>query len=144
MFKISKTLDTAKAAEVLAQYQKSFAMRPDTTVGIGEATEFTCHCGGVMHRFDPTRSEYERLKKELGQPRYSRRKRQAKKNQRKWRQKAGFRAMLLFAMARPLRNPMGFICAKCGSRRGFYQMMAEGMFQIQPMPEGAKPVYSDD
>ena len=131
-------VDIAEVAKILVQRQAEFAARPDTTVGIGEATEFTCHCGGVMHRFDPTKAEYERLKKEMGQPRYSRRKRQAKKNCKRWRQKAGFRAFMLLALARPLRNPMGFICKECGSREDFYSRMAKSMFKVEPMSEGAK------
>jgi hypothetical protein len=54
--------------------------------GMGEPTQFRCHCGGVMHRFDPTVVHFERLIKEMGKPRYSRRKRQAKKNHKKWRE----------------------------------------------------------
>jgi len=132
-------VDLAEVVKTLVRKQAEFAA--DTTVGIGEATGFTCHCGGTMHQFDPTKAEYERLKKELGNPRYSRRKRQRKKNAKKWRAKAGFRAFLLCSLARPLRNPMGFICIKCGSRQGFYQMMAKSMFRIEPMPEGATPFY---
>jgi hypothetical protein len=90
---------------------------------IGEATKFICHCGGTMHWYDPLKPEYERLKKELGNPRYSRRKRQAKKNCKKWRQKAGFKAFMCVVMVRPLRAPMSFICVKCGARQGFYSDM---------------------
>lgn len=127
---------------VAAMAQKELdAMKADDKQGIGEPTDLKCTCGGTMHRFDPTKGQYERLKKELGNPRYSRRKRQMKKNRKNWRKKAGFRAFLLAAIVRPLRNLMGFVCIECGSRRGFYDMMAKSMFRIEPMPEGAKLVY---
>jgi hypothetical protein len=51
------------------------------------------------------------------------------------------RLILLACLVTPLRNPMGFMCIDCGSRQGFYSMMAKSMFQIQPMPEGAKVIY---
>jgi len=116
------------------------AMREDAA-GMGEATDLRCHCGGVMHKFDPTRAQFEKLQKEMGKPRYSRRKRQAKKNHRKWRESQGSKMFLAAALARPLRNPMGFRCAACGAHEGFYGMMARSMFKIEPLPPGAKAVY---
>lgn len=129
-------IDPSEIVKAMVQRQAEFAARPDSTVGVGEATEFACRCGGVMHRFDPHRVEYERLKKEAGRPRYSRRKRQAKKNAKKWREKLSARLFLTATLVRPLRSPMGFVCIQCGSRQGFYQMMAKSMLQIEPVYGG--------
>ena len=138
MFKPMFKVDPLTAAQVLASHQAQFVI---DKASLGEATEFRCHCGGVMHRYDPTKRMRAEAEKKAGKPRYSRRKRQMKKNVKRWRQSKQFDALLLACLVTPLRNPMGFMCSECGSREGFYSMMAKSMFQIQPMPEGAKVIY---
>lgn len=113
----------------------------ETKEGLGEPTEFKCHCGGTMHRFDSSARMYNQIKKEAGKPRYSKKKRQAKKNHKIWAAKHKSKLLLAATLARPLRNPMGFACGKCGAREGFYGMMAKSMFRVEPMPEGAKAIY---
>lgn len=132
-------IEKSKLVEEMLKFQQSFS--EDLDLGMGEPTEFKCHCGGIMYHFDPTRSNFESLKREVGRPRYSRRKRQAKKNLKKWRESQGFKTFLLAALARPLRNPMGYRCASCGRREGFYSMMAKVMFKIEPMPSPPPGVF---
>lgn len=111
------------------------------SAGMGKATEFRCHCGGVFHRFDPFRAHLERLRKEMGKPRFSRKKRQSKKNHKKWRKTQEANAFLTAAMVHPIRCPMSFKCGSCGTMRGFYSMMAHAMFSVEPMPQGGLACY---
>lgn len=137
MFK-PELLECSDAVEIM---KKAMVMLdPYKDVPLGEATEFVCHCGGTMHRFDPVGHKAREDLKKCGKPRYSRRKRQAKKNHKAWKKKHE-RVLWMSALMMPLRHPMSFKCATCGVREGFYSMMAKAMFRIQPMPEGAKVVY---
>lgn len=120
-----------KAMEMLDPYKD---------VPLGEATEFVCFCGGQFHRWDPVGYKAQQEIAKCGKPRYSRRKRQAKKNHKKWRAKHEH-VLWMSALLMPLRHPRSFKCAKCGVREGFYGMMAKNLFRIEPMPEGAKAVY---
>jgi len=130
MFKI----DTLSVAEVLAAYQKTKVdqeIKTEKEFDLGEPTEFKCECGGIMHKFDATKAHCNELEQKAGKPRHANKKRQIKKNYKKWKQSDKYTSYLCSIMVRPLRNPQGFKCALCGKHEGFYSMMGKNIFKIE-------------
>lgn len=111
---------------------------------IGDSTVFSCpNCNGVIHKYEPNRPEFERLKKQVGRPRYSRRKRQAKKNVETWRRKVMESLFLAASLVYPLR-PRLFICVECKQVQNLYDLVGKSMFKIEPLPGVAEAVYSKE
>ena len=120
----------------LSQTEELMKNIPNTQdVPLGEKTNFVCHCGGTMHRFDPIGHQVKQRIQACGKPRYSKKKRYQKKFAKQWSNRNS--ATLILASVLPLRHPMGFRCAKCGHTEGFYSMMAKFMFHIEPMTGSA-------
>jgi len=136
MFKIDSSLKQNLINAMIANQEKAVNEIKTT---LGEPTDFKCHCGGIMHRRSD-KAKIEKLRKELGRPRYSRKKRQIKKNHKKWLEK-NKSILFLNILVSPLRSQMGFVCASCGVNQGFYTMMAKAMFPIEQMPQGAVLFY---
>ena len=108
----------------------------DSAVPLGRDSGLKCSCGGPLHKFDPVTYN---IIKNMKMPRYSRKKRLRKKFIKKWRiENIGDITLLMMNGMRP----HGFKCGKCQRREGFYDSIARNIIKLEPLPEGALPVYS--
>ena len=89
---------------------------------LGEKTELTCTCGGILYTVDTSKRALALAKKIAGNPRYSKRTRLKKKFEKKHKEKLG--AVLTATMFMETSFPNGFICEKCKRYRGFYNTIA--------------------
>ena len=104
----------------------------------GRATDLTCTCGGVLHE-----REIPPPPRILPGPRRSRNRRIRKKQRLKWMRTTG-RALLYIHMAMMALRPTGYRCASCKRHMGFYEAVGRNIFQIEPLPDGALPIYDRD
>ena len=110
----------------------------------GEPTDFKCpRCQGAMVA---TRMRSETIEAvvdiSVGPPPKHRKKRIRKKLLKRYeerRQAARLAVDFMRAMAKP-----SFVCIACRFTEGFYGAVARNIFQIEPLPPGAMPVYDRD
>lgn len=120
-----------------ADFQTRLSSRPQADGGadgrnLGEATKLHCFCGGVLHQA--------RRKVPIPKgPRWSRNRRIRKKLLKRWQRDVQFE-MVLSCIWERARGP-SFVCASCGRPTSFYRAVAENMFPVEKMPEGAGPYY---
>ena len=109
---------------------------------VGEPTGLKCSCGGDLAKYEPLREKIEAARIAAGKPRHAKTFRLQKKFHKAWVEK--HRVCLMGTMILGALGPPKLRCLKCGRPTGFYQAMAHNMFKIEPMPQGAVPVYDRD
>jgi len=98
----------------------------------GRLTEMTCTCGGplreartvIVPKFRPPHHRKKRIRKKWRQC-----------WEKRHRQLVGVGTMIGL-MQRPT-----YLCEKCGRRDGFYSAAARNIFTVEPLPEGARPIW---
>ena len=98
----------------------------------GRLGEMTCTCGGRLREFHTIIvPEYD--------PPHHRKKRIRKKWRKRWeRENPILRGVC--AMAGLMQRPW-YRCEKCGKRDGFYSAVGRNFIKIEPLPDGALPLY---
>lgn len=99
----------------------------------GTLTEMTCTCGGKLR-------DVRTIVVPTYRPRHHRKKRIRKKWRKKWERENAARVhvgVMMGLMQRPT-----FRCEKCGKRDGFYSAAARNLIKVEPLPEGALPLYA--
>jgi hypothetical protein len=112
-----------------------------TKTTFGEKTNFLCSCGGSFYQYDPIKPSIHFLKKEIGYPRFSRSKRQRKKNIKKWSDSQKHNNYLLTGLINQIINRACFICDKCGIQKGTNQMIGQRLITVQPLLDDVKQIY---
>jgi len=99
-------------------------------------TELQCSCGErapmeeVRHLYVPK-----------SPPRH-RKKRINKKWRKRW-EKENAAKFLAASMLGLMRRPV-YRCTKCGRNEGFYSAVGRNLIQVEPLPEGALPLYDKE
>ena len=94
-------------------------------------TEMQCSCGGKLVQ----------VRRVLlpKPPRTHRKKRINKKWRKRWQEEN--RSRILASTMIGLMQRPSYRCSKCGRNEGFYSAMGRNLIQVQPLPDGALPVY---
>lgn len=98
-------------------------------------TGLRCSCGGNLGKIYYNNND---IKCKLKEPRYSRRKRQMKKNLKKWqlRENSIFDCILFVkTVVKPI-GSSAYKCLNCGKAYSFYAAMLANMFEYKKIKEG--------
>jgi hypothetical protein len=139
------------AMKQLANYADSIHINREPSKTTQPTSGMKCYCGGTL-RFDSTQDRF--LKSwdiavmAIPKPRskrkpnreWSLKKRIAKKQKRAWVRDVG----LISGIGMPLIGRNTVVCDQCGRKEGWYSAVARNIIQIEPLPQGALPVYDTD
>jgi len=107
-------------------------------------TDLTCVCGGFLvqrprHSDNDIMASAERV---IGEIPKHKKTRIQKKWRKRWAEKAG--PIILGLKLAAIMGPPTFICSKCGKQEGFYGAIGRNIIKVEPLSEGAAPVYYMD
>jgi DNA-directed RNA polymerase subunit M/transcription elongation factor TFIIS len=125
---------SAKALAALINNQQEFVEKDHSWLYLeGKPTEHTCpECRQFLYQYDPQSVHLSVLKKATGEPKPSQRKRQRKKNLKKWQSTRAWGMYNMALKTEPLISAY-LKCPDCGYQPGVYQIsLLLGEASVQP------------
>jgi hypothetical protein len=122
-----------KQTPPLKEILEALQNKPPTVTEQGSPTSIACpRCRNQeLHRFDPGKTRMGYLKTIAGDPKPSKRKRQRKKNLKKYRSTQAWKNYILAAMIKPI-LPTYLKCPACGYRPNAYSWIKDCV-TIEPL-----------